>query len=145
MQSSSPQSQKRSGYLDFEADQSESARMTASVHGYEQPDTFRSRVFSQISDVVAISKNMVSRNSLDSVETHTIQVAEQLTTQRMSSLSNDPQPCNLILSAVSSPEAKLPEQIFEQLEESIGLGDWESDGDGDGDGERNSFVQSSPR
>ena len=121
LQSSSPQSQRRSGYLDFEADQS--AGMSASVHGNEQSDTFRSRVFSQISDVVAISKNMVSRNSLDSVGTHTIQVAEQLTTQRMSSLSNDPQPCNLILSAVSSPEAKMPEQIFEQLEESIGLGD----------------------
>ncbi|MCO5570593.1 hypothetical protein L7F22_024318 [Adiantum nelumboides] len=95
----------------------------------------------QLSDVLAISRNPASPSSIDDLEPRTFQVIGQLTTQRVPSLSDEQPPqCNIILSAVSSPTALVPEHPFENFEENAGLGDWESDGEGD-----SSFAQSSPR
>lgn len=113
-----------------------------SHQGSDHSEVFgRSREPSQLLDALAISRNPASPSSLDDLEPRTFQVVGQLTTQRVPSLSDEQPPqCNIILSAVSSPTAIIPDHRFENFEENPGLGDWESDGEGD-----SSFAQSSPR
>ncbi|KAI5070524.1 hypothetical protein GOP47_0014867 [Adiantum capillus-veneris] len=114
-----------------------SGRRSLSHQGSEHSGRSRE----QFSDVLAISRNPASPNSIDDLEPHTFQVVGQLTTQRVPSISDEQPPqCNIILSAVSSPTTLVPDHRFENFEENTGLGDWESDGEGD-----SSFAQSSPR